>query len=806
MRRVFYVFLCILTAAFASFEAYYAAEPPQPRALTAEEQAAEQKAAEQKAAKKQAAEPKSAEQKAAEKPAWHAEKARCRLTVELDTPDAWMFLDDRVLCLPDTMEHGVEIYDEEGKKQKFYRFPDGGIQFDQTKEPRKLYVYFGFPAPANGKKPPNGGLERKIRNDPLLLRQSGIDFGLMPEDWRKHFLDQANNKAKDEKAEEKDREAAKKRAEELEAMKDAPKAAEDGIEAELKGKFGADTTDIRPGNTFLDHRIYEAYENIAIAYKGGLVVPVSGEYEFRVTANATRILTVDGKTLIRSFGESEGPAVSTATVHLDAGFHPLLAIYHRRIGDFIFSVEWKRPGDADFVLLTERDFSPAPPVRVLKMEDKDGGRYPLCRQDARHVFHLDKLRRAALRERTALNRESAGCRIAVDGNVFPPEQAFFATPDDSEAKLELIPPDGSGLLPVAFRVKPVDKRFFPIDPSIRLTLWAPLFLYDDETLELTREIRSRIPVALPLELEETRQTTAEDGTKSMETSREVVHMPEFKLSGFDRFAQDIERKQSFPLEGAEMIRSPLDLEWTVGIPGLAFDFAGIRVVPVAELKDFTVGKDGLYDLDGKRRIVPLLHRPTLHELRAWELPKAIASGLTPVKTVLAAAEDREGFGEALKAEFKKHGVELEFFPWEKSQSGRDTLESLPALFNAVRETHADRILIVPPSTPRRLILSTREESRIAAFLLQAVHDRSSLSGAVLTPPIVFDTAESAPRRDRELTAELRAFQRMYGAEFLELAHEFEAVAENAALTPAERNAKLARSIVHAFLNLRSEDD
>ena len=498
--------------------------------------------------------------------------------------------------------------------------------------------------------------------------------------------------------------------------------------------------------------------------------------------------------------------MSTASGHRDAGLHPLLAIYHRRIGDFIFAVEWRRPGDEDFRLLTERDFSPAPPVRVLKLEDRDGGRYPLYRQDARHVFHLDKMRRAALRELAALDEASAGCRIAVDGKVFPPEQLFFATTDDPEAKLELIPPDGSGLLPVAFRVKPVDKRFFPIDPSVRLTLWAPIFLYDDETLELTREIRTRVPVALPIELEETKTTAAEDGTKKTETSREVLSMPEFKTASFDRFAQDIEQKKSFPLDGAEMARSPLDLAWTAGIPGLAFDSAGVRVIPVAELEDFTVGADGLYELDGKRRIVPLLHRPTLHELRAWELPKAIASGLTPVKTVLAAAEDREGFGEALKNEFRKHGVELEFFPWNKSQSGRDTLESLPGLFKAVRETHAIRILIVPPSTPRRLILSTREESRIAAFLLQAVHDRSGLSGAVLTPPIVFDTAESAPRRDRELTTELRAFRRMYGAEFLELAHEFEAVGNDTTLPPAERNARLARCIVHAFLNLRSEDD
>ena len=772
MKRFFCVFLCVLTTVFTSVAAFCADEPTQKT----------------------------------DTPAWHAEKARFRLTVELDTPDAWMFLDDRVLCLPDTMEHRVEVYDEVGEKRKFYRFPDGGIQFDQTKEPCRLYVYFGFSAPENGNTPPNGGLERKIRNDPLLLRQSGVDYGLMPEDWRKHFLDQANSKAKDENAEEKDREAAKKRAEELEALKDEPKAVEDGIEADLKGKFGADTTDIRPGNTFLDHRIYEDYENIAIAYKGGLVVPESGDYEFRIMTNATRILTIDGRTLLRSFGESDGPASSTASVHLDAGFHQLLAIYHRRIGDFIFSVEWKRPGDADFVLLTERDFSPAPPVRVLRLEDCNGGLYPLYRQDARNVFHLDKLRRAALRELTALDKTSAGCRIAVDEKVFPPEHVFFATPDDSEAKLELIPPDGSGLLPVTFRVKPVDKRFFPVDLSVRLTLWAPLFLYDDETLELTREIRSRIPVALPLELEEMRRTTAEGGTKFMETSREVVLMPEFRLSGFDRFAQDIEQKRSFPLDGAGMARSPMDLAWTAGIPGLAFDSAGIRVVPVAELEDFTVGKDGLYDLDGKRRIVPLLHRPTLHELRAWELPRAIASGLAPVKTVLAAAEDREGFGEALKTEFKRHGIELEFFPWNKSQSGRDTLESMPGLFKAIRETHADRILIVPPSMPRRLILSSREESRIAAFLLQAVRARSAISGAVLTPPIVFDTSESAPRHDRELTAELRAFQRMYGAEFLELAREFEAVAADAVPTSAERNAKLARSIVHAFLNLRSDDE
>lgn len=746
---------------------------------------------------------------APEQPAWHAEKARYRLTVEADKPDTWMILDDTALCLPDSMDNGMEVYDEAGQKQKFYRFKDGGVQFDQAKEPRKLFVYFGFPLPANGRKPafPNGGLERKIENDPLILRQSGVDYGLMPEDWRRHELDPAKSKAADEKAEEKDREAAKKRVGELEALKDKTEELENRIDADLRGKFGQDTTDIRPWHTFLDHRIYEAYERVALAYKGGLLIREPGDYSFRITTNATRILNIDGKTLVRKFGAVPGPASDDVTVHLDAGLHPLMAVYHRISGDYIFSLEWKRPGDADFRLLTERDFSSAPPVRVLKLEDRDGGTYPLCRQDIRYIFHLDKTRHAALRELTPLDRDSAGCRLAVGGKEYADGQAFFAVPDDdSPTELRLIPPEGSGLSQTVFTVRPPDKRFFPIDPAVNLTLWAPLFLYDDETLELTREIRSRIPVPLRLELDETKRTTAADGTETEEQKREVIPLPEFRLASFDRFAQDLSLKTSFPLDGAALAQSKPDLSWTAGIPGFVFDSAEFAVVPVREMKDFTVGADGLYDRDGKRRIVPLLHRPTMHELRAWELPKTIAAGLSPVRTVLAAAEDRDGFGEALKAEFGKHGIKLEFFPWTRSRTGRDTLESLPGLFNAIRATRADRILIVPPSTTRRLILSTREESRIAAFLLQAVHDCSGVSGAVLTPPVVFDAEESPARRDRELTSELRAFRRMYGAEFLELAHDFESIAKNAAIPAEERGPRLARCVVRAFLNLPPAKD
>ena len=359
---------------------------------------------------------------------------------------------------------------------------------------------------------------------------------------------------------------------------------------------------------------------------------------------------------------------------------------------------------------------------------------------------------------------------------------------------------------MVFTVRPPDKRFFPIDPAVDMTLWAPLFLYDDESLELTREIRSRIPAPIRLELDETKRTTAADGTETEERSRETIPLPEFRLASFDRFAQDLSMKESFTLDGAALAQSPLDLCWTAGIPGFVFDSAEFAVVPVRDLKDFTVGADGLYDRDGKRRIVPLLHRPTMHELRAWELPKTIAAGLSPVRTVLAAAEDRDGFGDALKAEFEKHGIKLEFFPWTRAQTGRDTLESLPGLFDAIRTTRADRILIVPPSTTRRLILSTREESRIAAFLLQAMHDCSGVSGAALTPPVVFDAEESSARRDRELTAELRAFRRMYGAEFLEIAHEFEAIAKNATLPAEERSSRLARCVVRAFLNLPPAED
>ena len=87
-----------------------------------------------------------------------------------------------------------------------------------------------------------------------------------------------------------------------------------------------------------------------------------------------------------------------------------------------------------------------------------------------------------------------------------------------------------------------------------------------------------------------------------------------------------------------------------------------------------------------------------------------------------------------------------------------------------------------------------------------MHDCSAVSGAVLTPPVVFDAEESSARRDRELTAELRAFRRMYGAEFLELAHDFDHIAKDASCPAEERSAHLAGCVVRDFLNLPPAKD
>ena len=87
-----------------------------------------------------------------------------------------------------------------------------------------------------------------------------------------------------------------------------------------------------------------------------------------------------------------------------------------------------------------------------------------------------------------------------------------------------------------------------------------------------------------------------------------------------------------------------------------------------------------------------------------------------------------------------------------------------------------------------------------------MHDCSDLSGAVLTPPVVFDAEESSSRRDRELTEELRAFRRMYGAEFLELSHDFKRIEKDTVIPAGERCVRLARCVVRAFLNLPPAGD
>jgi hypothetical protein len=47
---------------------------------------------------------------------------------------------------------------------------------------------------------------------------------------------------------------------------------------------------------------------------------------------------------------------------------------------------------------------------------------------------------------------------------------------------------------------------------------------------------------------------------------------------------------------------------------------------------------------------------------------------------------------------------------------------------------------------------------------------------------------------------------MYGAEFLELAHDFENIAKDALCPAEDRSARLARCMVRAFLNLPPDRD
>ncbi len=541
----------------------------------------------------------------------------------------------------------------------------------------------------------------------------------------------------------------------------------------------------------LPKRPFDSDGNFAIRYTGNLLVTRNGEYEFSVVCNSLSLLRLDGKTVLSRFGVAAPSEVKPVhcRIQLSRGLHPFELYYHKSRVTSTVSASWKKPGESEFQPLIDDDFAPGYPARLLASRRRDGGEYPLVMRNDRYLLHPGKLERRDLESYQVLKPAGLAFDWLLNGERLPGNQLpALILPHEGESNLKLIPHDTDWLPLPVLRTPALydhqvqesgisssqDMRFqrmpyeqVSLDPAVSLKLWLPLTLYDDETAGMDMELRSGLPLPLQVRLRQ-RPDHAQELFPEEEGYFRLAAKPEPHL---DRFAPDITRKIHHPLPGAELVDG-LTVEYELALPDFVFTREIIRFLPVSALPaDLSATPEGLRGSRGER-IVPVLRRPGLHQLRAWELPKTIDRKLHAPSKLLVIAEDfgsgRNRFSRHLAELCRQRGWELEFHAWVEtgSASGNRLLDTLPQLLPRLGGSPADTVIVVPPPRSRNRSLAQWENLRLLALLLEKLRLSPSLRELYLATPLPScDTADAAT--DAEFEAGLRRLRREYGTGLLE---------------------------------------
>ena len=278
----------------------------------------------------------------------------------------------------------------------------------------------------------------------------------------------------------------------------------------------------------------------------------------------------------------------------------------------------RSPDGGEFRLLSDENFAPAPPVKPMELTGRDGKRYPLVMRRNRFLLFTGKQERKVLEEFRFLTPvEELDFRCAERSGKAAELPPVLVLPDEADRQFSLAfrdePENAVTVRPVSYA-----EDLVPLRPDLRLDLWLPRFLYDTEILEGTIELGSRLPLAVETEL----SIRPEFPDRGFSERLIPVTLPAKSDERFDRFSQDVIRKFPLPLPG-ERIGESQSLTIGLSLFGFEFDRREIRFLRAADARGLIATPEGIQDRQG-RRIVLLLHRPTLAELRNWELPRKLS--------------------------------------------------------------------------------------------------------------------------------------------------------------------------------------
>ncbi len=545
----------------------------------------------------------------------------------------------------------------------------------------------------------------------------------------------------------------------------AAETLEDAFLSHFRNRRGNEASRI-----FFTQRPFDTDRNFVTCFFGNLAIEEAGEYEFRLNTNSTRIFRVDGKTVLRRFGEFQNPnsyeigSADILTINLSRGSHFLEFLYYKGPIANWAAVSWRRKGQGGFNLLCEDDFAPAIPLLPSLSESRNGKRYPVVLRDDSLALYTEKQHAYSL-DRYQILTPSAETFWELDGKRFSADIKVFALRNLTEPILKLASKNPD-YLPLEIIRKPRTGTKAPLRPDISMRVWTPHFLYDDEFASVTLEINSGLPVNYTAIL----KINAPENPV-FPAGEEYLPVSAIPMEHEDRYAKNRIIKKSYLLEGKN-IKKELSVDFNLSLPGLSADSKSLRILPVRSLpEELYTSSDGLLDSDG-RRLLPILHRTSLHEIRAWELPRKLGSEWKKYNKLLVIAEDLPGFREMLTKSLADQKIKLEFLPWSKTAlpSGSAIMETLPDARKIIAKSDADCAIMIPPSSVRHGILGSREELNMLSLLLELLSINKNIRNIVLSTPFPLSPFEllEQGRGEQEFHESLRRLSRERGTGFLEL--------------------------------------
>ena len=731
---------------------------------------------------------------------WHDPEAPFRLQIDHDVTGECGYLDFKKICLPKTLENGVRVFTADGKMVSIHQYDHDHLLLPAAAGKVTYYLYYGYatprpfqrwnsritPVPENyrlrqqdvSRRYPNspddaGSIENLKQNSPFIRNRRQLwrrvgEFFVARTDYLERLHLALVRKTPPEQVACAEYHFAQTR------LQNQVRTIRDVATETLESVFFSHFRNRRRGSDvsriFFTQRPFDTDRNFVACFSGRLAVEEPGEYEFRLNTNSTRILRLNGKTLLRRFGEFQNPnsyAIGSSdllTLPLSRGSHFLEFLYYKGPIANWAALSWRKKGEGTFHLLTEDDFAPAIPLFPARSETREGKRCPIVLRDDSLSLFTDKHHAYSLDHYRVLNAEYSW-HWELDARHYPAQVSVFALRDPETPVLKLVPEDPD-YLPLEIIRKPRTGIKVPLRPDLSLRLWAPHFLYDDEYGSVTLEINSGLPAAYTALF-----SVNSEMNPVFPSGEEYLPISAIPMEHEDRYAKNRIIKRTYPLD-ARMIQQDFSTEFRLVLPGLQADSQSLRILPASALPEgFRTSPDGLLDREG-RRLLPILHRASLHEIRAWELPRKLGAEWKRHQKVLVIAEDYPALKEKLAAGLARYGIELVFLPWSRSSlpSGSAVMETLPAAWSRIAASGADGAILIPPESGRHGILGFREEMNMISLLLEHLSYTASIRTIVLSTPLppsprIYRELEE---KEKQLHESLRKLRRERGISFLEL--------------------------------------